>query len=167
MLDVILDLYRHMEWADAEQWRALLAHGPAREDGDLRERLVHLHGAQSIWLGRFQGLPSPPRWPTVADYPRIEDLRHYAGACHAAFRAWLPTVKAEDLDRVLTFRTLAGDEVTQTLGDGLLQVPLHSHYHRGQHATRMRTLGSAMPTTDWALWARKGRPAAQWPEVAK
>lgn len=167
MLDVILDLYRHMEWADAEQWRAILAHPPAREDPDLRERLVHLHGAQSVWLGRFQGMPLPMAWPKVADYPRIEDLRHYAAACHAAFRAYLPLVKAADLDRVLSFNTLAGDPVTQALGDGLMQVALHSQYHRGQHATRMRALGGAMPTTDWALWARKGRPAAQWQESAE
>lgn len=167
MLVVILDLYRHMEWADAEHWRAILAHGPAKEDPDLRERLLHLHGAQAVWLGRFQGLPVPASWPQVEDYPRIEDLRHYAAACHAAFRAWLPLLKAGDLGRELAFQTLAGKSVTQVLSDGLLQVPLHSQYHRGQNATRMRALGSAMPGTDWATWTRQGRPAAQWPEVAK
>ena len=167
MLDLILDLYRHMAWADAEHWRALLAHEPAREDPDLRERLLHLHGAQAIWLGRFQGLPSPPRWPRVEDYPRIEDLRHYAGACHAAFHAWLPLLKAEELGRELRFTNLAGEAVVQVLGDALVQVPLHSQYHRGQNATRMRALGGAMPATDYAFWTRRGRPAPAWPEVAR
>lgn len=164
MLDVILDLYRHMAWADAEHWRALLAHGPAREDPDLRERLLHLHGAQEVWLGRFQGLAQPVRWPKVEDYPRIEDLRHYAGACHAAFQAWLPLLKAEDLGRELRFTNLAGEAVVQGLGDALVQVPMHSQYHRGQNATRMRALGGAMPATDYAFWTRRGRPAPAWPE---
>lgn len=165
MLDVILDLYRHMEWADAEHWRAILAHGPAREDPDLRERLLHLHGAQQVWLGRWQGLTLP--WPSPEDHEGIEDVRHFAAACHAALRAFLPTLTAADLARDLSFRTLNGDPVTQNLGDTLLQVPLHSHYHRGQNATRMRALGGAMPGTDWAFWTRRGRPAPTWPGGAK
>ncbi len=167
MLDVILDLYSHMEWADAGHWGALLAYGPAREDPDLRERMLHLHGAQEVWLGRFQGLDLPVRWPTVEDYPEIADLRHYAASCHVALRAFLPSLKEGDLARELAFHTLAGDAVTQALGDSLLQVPLHSQYHRGQNATRMRALGSAMPGTDWALWTRRGRPTPQWPEVVR
>lgn len=163
MLAVILDLYRHMEWADAEHWRALLSHGSAREDEDLKARMLHLHGAQEVWLGRWQGLAKPLRWPTVEDYPRIEDLRHYAAACHAALRAYLPLLREADLARDLTFTTMAGEAVTQNLGDTLLQLPMHSQYHRGQNATRMRALGGAMPATDWALWTRRGRPAPQWP----
>lgn len=163
MLAVILDLYRHMEWADAEHWRALLAHGPAREDADLKARMLHLHGAQEVWLGRWQGLSKPLRWPTVEDYPRIEDLRHYAAACHAALRAYLPLLTEAELGRDLTFTTMAGEAVTQNLGDTLLQLPMHSQYHRGQNATRMRALGGAMPATDWAFWTRRGRPAPQWP----
>ena len=164
MLDVILDLYHHMEWADAEHWRAILAHEPARQDPDLRERLLHLHGAQQIWLGRWQGLALP--WPAAADHESIEDVRHFAAACHAALRAFLLALKAEHLARDLSFTTLKGEAVTQNLGDTLIQVPMHSHYHRGQNATRMRAMGGAMPGTDWALWTRKGRPAPQWPEVA-
>ena len=98
----------------------------------------------------------------------ILDLyRHYAGACHAALRSYLPTLKAGDLARDLSFTALNGEAVTQNMGDTLLQVPMHSHYHRGQNATRMRVLGSAMPGTDWAFWARRNRPEAQWPEVAR
>ena len=91
-------------------------------------------------------------------------MRHFAAACHVALRTYLPTLKAEHLARDLSFTTLNGDAVTQNLGDTLLQVPLHSHYHRGQNATRMRALGGAMPSTDWAFWTRKGRPAPLWPE---
>lgn len=162
MWDVILDLYRHMEWADAEHWRAVMVHPAAREDRELRERLLHIHGAQEIWLGRWQGLEKPLRWPTVEDYPRIEDLRHYAAACHAALRAYLPILQTQEPGRILVFTTLQGDPVTQPLADTLLQLPMHSQYHRAQNATRMRVLGGHMPQTDWAYWTRRGRPVAHW-----
>src|SRR5688572_31310666 len=31
-LDALRELFRHMEWADASVWRALLAHPPAGQD---------------------------------------------------------------------------------------------------------------------------------------
>lgn len=163
MWELILDLYRHMEWADAEHWGAILASPAARADDELKQRLLHLHGAQEVWLGRWQGLEQPFRWPTLEDYPRIEDLRHYAAACHVALRNYLPLVQERDLPRQLSFKTIHGDAVVQSLGDTLLQLPMHSQYHRGQQATRMVALGGHMPTTDWVFWTRRGRPQPQWP----
>jgi uncharacterized damage-inducible protein DinB len=39
---------------------------------------------------------------------------------------------------------------------------MHSHYHRGQNATRLRELGGDPPGTDLITWIWKGRPAASW-----
>ncbi len=167
MLELLKDLYRHMEWADAAQWGALLAHPAARSDGDLKVRFLHIHGAQEVWLGRWQGLEQPLRWPTLEDYPKIEDLRHYGAACHVALRAYLPLMSDRDLLRDISFHTLAGERVTQNLGDTLMQLPMHSQYHRGQNASRMVALGAHMPATDWVLWARRGRPAPQWTSEEK
>ena len=45
----------------------------------------------------------------------------------------------------------------------LMQAAMHSHYHRGQNATRLRELGGVPPTTDFILWLNKGQPPADWP----
>jgi uncharacterized damage-inducible protein DinB len=39
---------------------------------------------------------------------------------------------------------------------------MHSHYHRGQNATRLRELGGEPPPTDLIVWYWKGRPAPEW-----
>jgi len=44
----------------------------------------------------------------------------------------------------------------------LTQAAMHSHYHRGQNATRLRELGGVPPSSDFIEWVRKGQPAAQW-----
>jgi uncharacterized damage-inducible protein DinB len=39
---------------------------------------------------------------------------------------------------------------------------MHSHYHRGQNATRLRELGGVPPGTDFIEWLREGQPSARW-----
>lgn len=161
MVDLVFDLFAHMEWGDALHWKAVLEHHEARHDAELKTRLLHMHGAQRVWLGRWQGLQMP--WPKDGDYPDLEALRHFAAACHAAQRAYLPTLQDGDLEKVLAFTTFDGAEVHQKLGDTLLQLPLHSQYHRGQNALRLKALGAKTPGTDYALWTRTGRPEPDWP----
>jgi uncharacterized damage-inducible protein DinB len=160
MLDVIRDLYAHQEWADAEHWRATLDSEAARRDPELKERLVHLHAAQQVWLGRWQGVSLP--FPKVEDHASIEDTFHFAQACHAALRAYLSLRKEPDLAEAVTYTNLAGRTFTQPLGDLMLHLTMHSQYHRGQNATRLRALGTPAPSTDLCTWQREGRPAAMW-----
>jgi uncharacterized damage-inducible protein DinB len=159
MLALIRDLYRHMAWADARHWSAILAHGPAQSDPELGERVFHIHAVQQIWLARCQGVDvMVPK----ADFASIEDFRHWARACHAALDAYLSLRKEEDLAQPISYRSLAGESFTQPLGDLLLHLAYHSQYHRAQSATRMRALGSQMPATDLVVWQREGRPAPAW-----
>lgn len=160
MLDVIKDLYAHQEWADASHWRAVLGSGAARKDPELKERLVHLHGAQQVWLGRWQGLPLP--FPKAGDHATIEDTHHFAQACHAALRAYLSLRKEADLAGPVVYANLAGATFTQPLGELMLHLAFHSQYHRGQNAARLRALGTPAPGTDLVNWQREGRPAAKW-----
>ena len=44
----------------------------------------------------------------------------------------------------------------------LTQAAMHSHYHRGQNATRLRELGGVPPGTDFIEWLRLGQLAARW-----
>ncbi|MBS1766453.1 MAG: hypothetical protein JST05_03495 [Acidobacteria bacterium] len=160
MLDHIRDLYLHQEWADAEHWRAIRASEAARADPDLKTRLVHLHAAQQVWLGRWQGLSLGFLDP--ADHASTEDTFHFAKACHAALRAYLGLRKETDLAEPITYTNLAGATFTQPLHELMVHLAFHSHYHRGQNAMRLRALGVAPPATDLVQWQREGRPAARW-----
>jgi uncharacterized damage-inducible protein DinB len=160
MLELLKDLYAHQAWADAAHWRALLAHGPALGDADLKARLFHIHAVQQVWLARWQGVPLP--FPKVEDYPDLKDLYHFAKACHVAQGAYLERLDEGALDRPVAYRNLAGEAFTQPLRDLLLHLPYHSQYHRGQSAMRMVQLGAHMPGTDLVTWQRGGRPGPDW-----
>ena len=59
-IDMLRQLIRHMEWADAEVWRAVLAHEPAGDDPRVRELLTHLHLVQRLFLVVWQKQPLDP-----------------------------------------------------------------------------------------------------------
>ena len=42
--NLLLDLFDHMEWADARVWEIALPHEAARHDKGLHDILLHLHG---------------------------------------------------------------------------------------------------------------------------
>jgi len=73
---------------------------------------------------------------------------------------WLSQSADADLNRVLQIPTLPGQNISVT--EAILQVTMHSHGHRAQCATRLRSLGGTPPPTDFILWA-KDRPAPGWP----
>jgi uncharacterized damage-inducible protein DinB len=160
MLDVIQDLYLHQEWADAKHWRAILASGPAREDAELKERLVHLHGAQQRWLGRWQGVTLG--FAKAGDFASMEDVFHFAQACHAALRAFLSLQTGASVAKEVTYTTGSGETFTRPLSALMLHLALHSQYHRGQNATRLRALAGEAPGTDFDTWQQEGRSAARW-----
>ena len=160
MLDHIRDLYLHQAWADAAHWRAVLGSQAARADRELKDRMVHLHGAQQLWLGRWQGLALA--FPKPEDHASIEDTFHFAQACHAALAAYLSLRKEADLAEPITYTNLAGETFTQPLQELMVHLAFHSQYHRGQNAARLRALGTPAPATDLVNWQREGRPAARW-----
>ena len=68
----------YTEWADAEVWRAVLAHEPAGHDGRLRDLLMHLHLVQRLFLVAWQKQSFDAAMRTAADFPAITDLRAWA-----------------------------------------------------------------------------------------
>lgn len=155
------ELYAHQEWADAEHWRAFESHPPALADKAIRERLLHIHLVQHafLWITRPRTTAFESR--KIEDFPTTADLKTYA---REGLTQLGHVVKNFDQDRleqvieVIWFRPPARISVRQAL----TQAAMHSHYHRGQNATRLRELGGTPPTTDFIVWLHKGQPAAQW-----
>jgi uncharacterized damage-inducible protein DinB len=155
------ELYAHQEWADSEHWRAFEAHPPALEDKAIRERLHHIHLVQHafLWI-------TGPRSEAFAnrkleDFPIISDLKKYAqeGLLRLnEFVKSLDPTHAEEIIEIPWFRPPAKISIRQAL----TQAAMHSHYHRGQNATRLRELGGVPPMTDFIAWLHKGQPLAQW-----
>ncbi len=49
-----------------------------------------------------------------------------------------------------------------TWPESVLQVAMHTVYHRGQVARRLRELGAEPPLSDFIAWVWMDRPEADW-----
>lgn len=136
----IQQLLDHMEWADALAWSAVAGlDAAARDDDHVAHLLHHAHTVQWVYLNLWR--EEPLNMPELATFPDV-----------SAVRAWAREYYGE----------LAG--FLDGLDEEALEVPMHSHYHRAQLATRIRELGGEPPLTDFVAWTWAGRPAARWPE---
>ena len=154
------ELYFHQEWADAEHWRALESFPKALEDKAIRERLLHIHLVQHafFWLLGPRDLPFAIK--QIEDFPNMSDLKHYG---QDGLQRLNELVASFDVARTDTIEVPWFKPPAKiTVRHALMQAAMHSHYHRGQNATRLRELGGTPPTTDFIVWLHKGQPTAQW-----
>ena len=162
MLSYLHELYAHQEWADAEHWRAFEAHAPALADKAIRERLHHIHLVQSAFLWVVGPRASQFAITKPEDYPNIADLKAFARKCHGEMATLLSALDEQKLQQTVEVPWFK-PPLTISRRHALTQCAMHSHYHRGQNATRFRELGGVPPTTDFILWLHKGQPPADWP----
>src|SRR5690606_18681456 len=54
-VDALVELYRHMEWADAAVWKAVLASDAGRADAEVQRLFHHLHVVQRAFLRAWRG----------------------------------------------------------------------------------------------------------------
>lgn len=161
MASYLDELYAHQEWADAEHWRAFEAHPPALEDKAIRERLLHIHLVQHGFLWITGPRTTQFASKKIEDFQNMADLKVYGREGLANLNESLRNSSAarlEEIIEVIWFRPPAKITVAQAL----TQAAMHSHYHRGQNATRLRELGGVPPNTDFISWLHKGKPSAQW-----
>jgi uncharacterized damage-inducible protein DinB len=166
----LTDLYRHMEWADAAVWTAVLASESAPRDAKLRERLYHLHLVQRAFLRTWHNEPRETPYPT---FDEMSSLMLWAHTYYGEAFAELATLSDEKLSKpmpvpwaAMVARRLGRPPETTTLGDTVLQVALHTHYHRGQINARLREVGGEPPLVDYIAWVWLGKPAPDWPTAA-
>jgi uncharacterized damage-inducible protein DinB len=159
-------LLNHAEWADALVWKAVLASGP--EDGELRAKLHHLHVVQWSYLHIWRAEQVKPR--ELSSFPTLAAIRGWGREYYRELPSYLGAVSAADLAREVRFpwadrlvRRFGGARPA-TWAESVLQVAMHSSYHRGQVARRLRELGGEPPVSDFLAWIWMDRPEADWGE---
>lgn len=163
---IFRDLYRHMEWADSTVWRAVFASDAARTDQRVRNLLAHLHSTQRAFLDTWKR--QPLQYRDRSSFRDANDILQYARDYYAGLSAHVDRIPDENLDDVMVMpwaeRFRSGAQPT-TFRETLLQVPLHSTYHRGQVNARIREVGGEPPLVDYIAWIWLGRPEPQWPSA--
>ena len=153
-------LFSYTSWANALMLRAAEALPTEQFEATVASSfpsvgasLGHIVGAEWIWLRRWLG-ESPPA-PGWAGKPKLAELKAQLAAVEAERSRYLNGLSEADLDRLVSYRNLAGQEYANRLSDLIRHVVNHSTYHRGQVATQLRQLGQTPPNTDFVRYVRE------------
>ena len=165
-----IDLYHHMEWADARLWAALFESDIARSDEVLHGRFHHNHIVQHAFLRMWQGDADDTSFPDFDDAPSL--MRYGQSSFEQAcvyLAAQTEITVSETMRLPESWLAMISEQLGQkpelsTIAETMLQVVLHTTHHRGQISARLRELGVAPPTVDYITWVWLGRPAVAWPE---
>jgi uncharacterized damage-inducible protein DinB len=166
---VLSDLLRHMQWADASVWRAVLPHEGARTDRRLRDLLTHLHLVQRLFLLVWRGDALEAELTSFKEFGELEELHRRVITYYPEFTRFLDTLEPSSMSRGVVMPFVAQYEKqlgrtfgVPTLAETMFQVTSHSTYHRGQVNARLREVGGEPPLVDYIAWIWFGRPEAEW-----
>ncbi len=141
MNPLLRDFYGHQVWADAEHWRAIEAHPAARDDEAITKRLHHIHLVQRVFRWAVGDRQAPFVLTKPEDFRSLADLKSYAREYHEEMPGFLEAFTKARLDEKIEMPWFKEPPLAITVTEALTQCAMHSHYHRGQNATRLRELG--------------------------
>jgi uncharacterized damage-inducible protein DinB len=164
-LSELRDLYRHMEWADAAVWQAVFRSENAVTDQKLNDYFYHLHLVQRAFLNEWRNESAAP-FPTFED---ATSVREWGRSYYDEIFVHLERLRDEEIAKPMQLpwaeyveKQIGRVPASITIGETMLQVPLHSLYHRGQINARLRELSGEPPTVDYIIWIWLEKPAASW-----
>jgi|SRR5215470_8045127 len=162
----IQQLLTYTEWANdlaMEAAAKLHTDGLHRDFGishkSILGTLVHMAGAEWIWLERWQGY-SPTkaeawsRWSTDAcnDLDTLKD--RWTGLVNQRTQ-YVSQLDESTLAGELAFKLLSGDPSSMLLINQMQHVVNHATMHRGQVVGMIRQLGIEPPATDLLFYLRR------------
>jgi len=162
----IRHLFDYTEWANdlAMDAAAKLSDDNLRRDAGISHKslfgtLLHMAGAEWIWLERWNGR-SPAKdkawllWTTdsCADLAVLKERWRDLIDRRAQF---ISELDEERLDAELAFTLLSGDPSSMRLVDQMQHVANHATLHRGQIVGMIRQLGIEPPSTDLLFYLRR------------
>jgi uncharacterized damage-inducible protein DinB len=115
--------------------------------GSIHGTLVHMAGAEWIWLERWRGT-SPSRIWVAADFADIAALRARWSGIEAGRRQLLESLSEERLHQDLSYQNVKGEAFTLPLVEQMQHVVNHATLHRGQVVGMIRQLGVQPPAVD-------------------
>jgi len=154
-------LFAYNRWANARTLDAAARLTPGQFTRDLgnsfasvRDTLVHIYGAEWIWLERWKG-ESPASGMSAEDFPDVTVIAFRWKELEAEQSAFLADLSDAELAQPLEYANLKGERFTSPLGRLMQHLINHSTYHRGQITTMLRQLGATPVGTDLVTFLRE------------
>jgi uncharacterized damage-inducible protein DinB len=166
----IRHLFDYTEWANklALGAAAELSDENLRRDFSISHRsifgtLLHMAGAEWIWLERWHGNSPPGKeaWSlwTVDSCADLETLNQRWRNVVERRAQFISELDDPRLTAELSFKLLSGDSSSMRLVDQMQHVVNHATLHRGQVVGMIRQLGITPPATDLLFYLRSEIPA--------
>lgn len=159
-------LIDHLFWADAEVWKVVLNNEKSHSEEKIREALFHIHMVQDSFVHLWNEQVS--EIPKNAAFEKIEFVRGYALGVHHKLHDFLDNLDQYNLNKVTTLpwsryyaESIGKPIADTTLGDSIMQVIMHTTYHRGQINKQLRELDIKPPIVDFIVWLWDGQPDAK------
>jgi uncharacterized damage-inducible protein DinB len=157
----ICTLYEYDAWANRRLLEVAAGLTPEQFTRDLgssfpsvRDTLVHIMGAQRVWLERWQGR-TPAGLPKAEEYPSVESIRARWNEVEGHLLNFVRGLTPQQIAEVREYRTLASGVVRNPLWQALQHLVNHGTYHRGQVTTMLRQLGAGTVSTDLIVYYRE------------
>lgn len=149
MLNHFRRQFSYNAWANREVLGALRAQPSPR----LLELLSHIISAEQLWLERICERPqSLPVWPDFT----LERCNTEMRTNISRWGEYLQDLSELRLADSVAYKNSKGEQWKSTVSDILAHVLLHSAYHRGQIAAKMREEGNTPAATDFIHAVRQG-----------
>jgi uncharacterized damage-inducible protein DinB len=166
-LELLRLLFQYNQWADRRMVDACSALTNEQFTRDLgssfrsvRDTLVHLYGAEWVWNERIEGRSSTSLVAGTG-FPDLASVRTELEEMDSFYIDYVSRLTPQDLERVIHYKSFAGDEFSNPLWQTLHQLTNHASYHRGQIITLLRQLGAKPVTTDLIAYYRERAAAAR------
>jgi len=160
-------LFQFNQWADRRMVDACSTLTNEQFTRDLgssfrsvRDTLVHLYGAEWVWNERIEGR-SPTSLVSGTGFPDLASVRAKLEEMDAYYLEYVTRLTPQDLERVIHYKSFAGEDFSNPLWQSLHQLTNHASYHRGQIVTLLRQLGAKPVTTDLIAYYRERAAAAR------
>lgn len=119
--------------------------------GSLRATLVHMIGAEWIWLTRLAGT-SPSAFPSEEELPTLAAIRARWGEEEKKLRAYFAGLTDAELRRVVSYKNMRGEAFARPVWQVLAQVANHGTQHRAEAAAMLTDLGFSPGNLDMTLF---------------
>ncbi|MFO0827917.1 MAG: DinB family protein [Phycisphaerales bacterium] len=115
---------------------------------------THCLFAETVWINAVEG--NPTFVPAKQEgHPSLDEVAAAWQPITARWEKVFATTKDSDLARPVV-RVREGKAYTTSLGDVLIHVTMHQHYHAAQFKNMLRQLGkSELPPSDFIMYARE------------
>jgi len=143
-------LINHLLWADEEVWEIVLSNPKASEDEHVKNTLFH----SSMTIDAFCHVWNDEEFniPKNESYSQIEQIKKYSDSAHGKLENFSKDLDKIELNKIIVipwskyFEDTLGKQADQTtMLDTIVQVVMHTTYHRGQINKRLRWLWAGKP----------------------